>query len=89
LLEKTVVVGGKEGLHARPAAAFVKAASKFKCKVSLTHKGRLVNAKSTIDMMMSAASEGELIIMRTDGEDEETAMAELSLMIEGKAVQQA
>jgi len=87
LLEKTVVVGGKEGLHARPAAAFVKAASKFRCKIALNHNGRAINAKSTIDMMMSAASEGDLIIIRTDGDDEETAMRELSILIEGKAVQ--
>lgn len=87
MLEKTVVVGGKEGLHARPAAAFVKAASKFKCKISLNHKGRSINAKSTIDMMMSAASEGDLIIIRTDGEDEVAAMGSLSILIEGKAGQ--
>lgn len=87
LLEKTVVVGGREGLHARPAAAFVKAASKFNCKVSLNHKGRAINAKSTIEMMMAAVSEGELLIIRTEGADEEAAMNELSILIEGKVGQ--
>lgn len=85
MLEKTVVVSGKEGLHARPAAAFVKAASSYRCKVTLNHKGRSINAKSTIDMMMSAVSQGELLILRTDGEDEREAMDALSVLIEEKA----
>lgn len=85
MLEKTVVVNGKEGLHARPAAAFVKAASGYRCRITLNHKGRSINAKSTIDMMMSAASQGELLILRTEGEDEREAMDALSALIEGKA----
>lgn len=85
MLEKTVVVSGKEGLHARPAAAFVKAASAYRCKVTLNFKGRSINAKSTIDMMMSAVSQGELLILRTDGEDEREAMEALSILIEERA----
>lgn len=85
MLEKTVVVSGKEGLHARPAAAFVKAASAYSCRITLNHKGRSINAKSTIDMMMSAVSQGELLILRTDGEDEREAMDALSILIEEKA----
>ena len=85
MLEKTVVVNGKEGLHARPAAAFVKAASGYRCRITLNHKGRSINAKSAIDMMMSAASQGELLILRTEGEDEREAMDALSALIEGKA----
>lgn len=46
MLEKTVVVSGKEGLHARLAAAFVKAASGYRCRISLNHKGRSISAKS-------------------------------------------
>lgn len=85
MLEKTVVVSGKEGLHARPAAAFVKAASAYRSKVTLNFKGRSINAKSTIDMMMSAVSQGELLILRTEGEDEREAMDALSILIEEKA----
>ncbi len=85
MLERTVVVNGKEGLHARPAAAFVKAASGYSCRITLNHKGRSINAKSTIDMMMSAVSQGELLILRTDGDDEREAMDALSALIEGKA----
>lgn len=84
-MEREIVIAGKEGLHARPAAAFVKAASKYACKVSLTRKGRTINAKSTIEMMMAGASQGETVVIRTEGEDEEAAMGELSRLMEGRA----
>ena len=58
---------------------------KFLAFPALNHKGRSINAKSTIDMMMSAVSQGELLILRTEGEDEKEAMAALSVLIEEKA----
>lgn len=83
MLERTITIRGKEGLHARPAAAFVKAAALFKSKVQLEYKGRKVNAKSTIDMMMCAASQGDEIVLRIEGEDEDAAMGKLSALLEG------
>lgn len=61
----------------------MKAAGKFKSKVQLEYKGRKVNAKSTIDMMMCAASQGEAITLKVEGEDEHSAINELAAMLEG------
>lgn len=61
----------------------MKAAGKFKSKIQLEYRGRKVNAKSTIDMMMCAASQGEAITLKVEGEDEDAAMSELAAMLEG------
>lgn len=69
-----VVVVDPVGLHARPATVAVNAASKCKCKVSVSFKGRTVDMKSIMGVMsLGIPTQSEITII-CDGEDEESAL---------------
>lgn len=72
--EQEVTIINKSGLHARPAAQFVKLASTFQSDVKVIYRGKTVNAKSMIDMMLAAAPQGETIRLQTNGLDEDAAL---------------
>jgi len=77
-LEITVI--NKVGLHARPAAAFVKKAQVFKSQVSienLTKKTEAVNAKSFVKLLSIAVDRDNLIRITAEGEDELQAIESL------------
>ena len=82
--EQTIQIRNRYGLHARPAAEFVKLSSKFKADVWVRKQDLEVNGKSIMGMMMLAAELGAEITVRTNGEDEKEAMAELVALIENK-----
>ncbi|NUM74931.1 HPr family phosphocarrier protein [candidate division KSB1 bacterium] len=84
MLEKKVRVQNKLGLHARPAALLVKTANKFKADVFLTRESQVVNGKSIMGVMMLAANYGSEITLSVKGEDEESALAELSNLFDSK-----
>lgn len=67
-----------QGLHARPAANFVRAANAFESDIRIMHKGKTVNAKSMIEMMLAAISQGEIITMVAEGPDESEAIRALA-----------
>ena len=72
------------GLHARPAAQFVKVASKFKSDVYISRNNREVNGKSIMGVMMLAAEmDSELTIM-VDGFDQDHAMEALVELVNNK-----
>jgi phosphocarrier protein HPr len=71
----------KLGLHARAAAKLVTCASTFCSRVELQRKQQRVNGKSIMGVMMLAASQGSLITLLIDGEDEESAYAALAKLI--------
>jgi phosphotransferase system HPr (HPr) family protein len=79
--ERTIVVMNSSGLHARPAASFVKLASTFISDVSVEHKGNKANGKSIVEMMMVAADQGDEITIRVSGEDEQAAMDALAKFV--------
>lgn len=70
----------KLGLHARPAAMLVSAASKFKSEIFAVKDGIEVNCKSIMGIMMLAAETGSWITLRIEGSDEKAAMDVLSKM---------
>jgi len=70
------------GLHARPAALFVKTASRFDCDVHVEREGLRVNGKSIMGVMMLAAEQGSELLVETDGEDAEACLAALTELIE-------
>lgn len=74
----------KLGIHARPAAQFVKTASKFKAEVRVEKDDEEVDGKSIMGLMMLAAGHGSKIIVKIDGADEEEAMAAIASLIERK-----
>jgi phosphocarrier protein len=84
MITRELVIKNKMGLHARPAALFVKTASQFNADVTLNKDGLEVNGKSIMGVLMLAAERGSRIIIKTNGKDEETAMEALTDLLEGK-----
>lgn len=80
-LEKELTIRNKMGMHARPAAQFVKRASKYQCDVWVEKDDEPVNGKSIMGLMMLAAGRGETIKVITDGTDAEAAMADLEELV--------
>ena len=80
-LEKELTIRNKMGMHARPAAQFVKRASKYKCDIWVEKDDEPVNGKSIMGLMMLAAGRGETIKVITDGVDAEAAMADLEELV--------
>ncbi|MCT4564607.1 MAG: HPr family phosphocarrier protein [Maledivibacter sp.] len=83
-MEKTVKILNESGLHARPAAVFVKTASKFKSEITIESKGVELNAKSIMNILSMGAKQGDTIRIITDGPDEKEALEELVGLIESK-----
>ncbi|BBU40665.1 MAG: HPr family phosphocarrier protein [Bacillaceae bacterium] len=75
MIEKEITVTIENGLHARPAADFVKKVNQYKSKVELMIGDRRINAKSILQLMSVAIMEGQTIKVMTDGEDEKDALA--------------
>jgi len=74
----------KLGLHARAAAKLTEVAGGFAADVWLSRNGRRVNAKSIMGVMMLAAGKGSRVLIETDGEDAEQALAALVGLIAGR-----
>lgn len=77
MLEKSLEIMNKNGLHTRPAANVVKLTSKFKSEFYLIKDGMKVNGKSIIGVMTLAAEYGSSIRVQVEGEDEEIAMEKI------------
>ena len=84
VIERAAKIVNPLGMHARPAAEFVKVANRFKAAVEVRKDDLAVNGKSIIGVMMLAAECGSSLIIKTDGEDAEAAMeALLALVADG------
>jgi len=79
--ERTVRIVNKHGLHARPAAEFVKAASRFRSEIWLRKDDMEVNGKSIMGVMMLAAECGAELTIRAVGEDAEAALDALATLV--------
>jgi len=77
MIERTVKIINKAGLHTRPAATVVKMAAKFTCEFFISRDGMNINGKSIIGVMTLAAEEGAELILSFNGEDEEQAAKEI------------
>lgn len=71
MIERELTVSNRLGLHARATAKLVQLLSGFKSSTTLTAKGREVNAKSIMGVMLLAAGQGSHVKLRAEGEDEE------------------
>lgn len=83
-LIKDLTVQNKLGIHARPAAMFVKAASRYQCNVFVEKDGETVNGKSIMGLMMLAAGPGSKIRVQADGQDATQALTELESLVKRK-----
>lgn len=84
MVERSAKVKNKVGIHARPAAYLVQAASKFSSKITFVKDGLEVNGKSIMGVMMLAAEEGSEIDIRAVGDDAAEAVAKLLDLIENE-----
>lgn len=84
MIEKTVEIKNKLGLHARPAAQFVKVAAKYDSDITVIKNSTRIDGKSIMGLMMLAAESGSKLILQINGNDEEEAMNELYQLIEAK-----
>lgn len=82
MLKQTVTIVNKLGLHARPSAHLVTAASRFESEVFFIKEGLRVNGKSIMGVMMLAAEKGAEITVEVNGPDEKEAMKQIVKVIE-------
>ena len=80
MIEKSVTVINKAGLHARAASKLVGLTSGFSSKIRIGHE-KMVDGKSILSLMMLAAVKGTTLKVITDGDDEEEAMAAILALI--------
>ena len=78
MIERELLVTNRLGLHARATARLVQLLSGYQCSATLTAKGREVNAKSIMGVMLLAAGTGMSVLLRVDGVDEAAAAAAVS-----------
>ena len=84
MIQTTVTISNKLGLHARASAKLTKLAGSFPCEVWLSRGERRVNAKSIMGVMMLAAGLGAEVVLETDGEREQEASDALLALINDK-----
>ena len=84
MLTKEVDIINKLGLHARAAAKFVTCASRYTSEVKVKFKGREVNGKSIMGVMMLAAAKGSKLTLMVKGDDEQDATSALEELIENR-----
>ena len=84
MIQSTITISNKLGLHARASAKFTKLAATFPCDVFLSRNTRRVNAKSIMGVMMLAAGLGSQVEIETNGEREQEAMDALRHLIDDK-----
>ena len=80
-LAKDLTVKASVGLHARPAAEFVKLAQQFNGTVTIDKNGNEVDGKSMIGILKLAIKQGETFQLTIDGEDEESFMEQFEKLV--------
>ncbi|PKL02710.1 MAG: HPr family phosphocarrier protein [Synergistetes bacterium HGW-Synergistetes-2] len=85
MMEKQVVVRNPHGLHARPAAKFVQAASSVPEDVIIEKNGKTANAKSILSIMSLGVSKGDTVTLTVAGESGETLLQTLEGILVSEA----
>src|SRR3954470_469471 len=83
-VEKEIAIINRLGLHARPAAMFVRIASRYRSEVWVEKEGERINGKSIMGLMMLAAGQGSKLVIQCEGPDADKAMEELEELIQQK-----
>ncbi len=84
MIQTTITISNKLGLHARASAKLTKMAGSFPCEVWMARGERRVNAKSIMGVMMLAAGMGVEVMVETNGAQEQEAMDDLLGLINDK-----
>src|SRR3982751_4469441 len=83
-VEKEISIINRLGLHARPAAMFVRVASRHRSEIWVSKEGEEVNGKSIMGLMMLAAGQGSKLHIRCAGPDADKALEELEELIKSR-----
>lgn len=83
MVEQTVIIGEGVGLHARPAAQLVRAAVQYQCTVRLRTNAKEADGKSVLAIIGLDATPGTTVTVRTEGPDEQEALAHLVKLLQG------
>lgn len=81
MVEKEVTIRLESGLHARPAADFVKKAKNYKSRIQIIKDSKILDAKSIVGLLSLGLSKGTAITIRAEGEDEAEALEALIPMV--------
>ncbi len=81
MVERQIEVINLLGLHARAAARFVRTASRFKSKITITKEETTIDGKSILGILFLAASAGSQITITASGEDESEAVDALTNLV--------
>jgi len=81
MIETTLLIINKLGLHARASAKFVATASEFNSDIRVSRNDRTVNGKSIMGMMMLAAAKGTEIQLSIEGSDEQQALIKIEALV--------
>jgi phosphocarrier protein HPr len=84
MIERTVLITNKRGLHARASAKFVTMASTLPARVEVEKDGSSVVGTSIMGLMMLGAAMGDHVTIRADGEGAEASVTALADLIEAK-----
>ena len=83
-LTKELTIVNKSGIHARPAAMFVKIANRFGSDIFVEKDGEKINGKSIMGLMMLAAGPGSKVTLHVKGADAAAALVELEALVQRK-----
>jgi len=83
-LTKELTISNKSGMHARPAAMFVKVAARYACDIFVEKDGEKINGKSIMGLMMLAAGPGSKVTLHVKGSDAPAAINELESLVNRK-----
>jgi len=81
MLDKTVAIRNKLGLHARAAVKFVNLSNRFSSSIKIVKDGDEIDGKSILGILTLAATQGTSIRLLVSGQDEEAALAALVELI--------
>lgn len=84
IVKKEIMIVNELGLHARPAAMFVKLANEFISDITVEKGSETVNGKSIMGIMMLAAGKGSKIKVTAEGPDAQEAIEAVEKLILSK-----
>ncbi|MFA5524287.1 MAG: HPr family phosphocarrier protein [Tissierellales bacterium] len=88
MIIRTAIIKNSVGLHARPAALFVRTCSKYRSDIFIEKGGQEVNAKSIMGIMALGVYPGEEVKITVNGIDEEAAINDIIDLIENRLEKQ-
>jgi phosphotransferase system HPr (HPr) family protein len=87
MVSRTATIKNESGVHARPAAVFVKMANRYPCEIYVEKDNQRINGKSIMGLMMLALTQDTRITVIAEGEKEEEAVAALCALVENSFVE--